>query len=156
MAGKSSNKFLPDSISGMLKAFVARVFGALVFVCGVVAVFAMIFYDPYLSGVGVAGTFGNHSWMGHVVGGVRYVIGAVPGLFVFMCVARWGFLRMIALRGDFAPEYNFLRGFIAVCVGAAGFGLVAPASAFGGIFGAIVANDLNLIMGKWSVVVGAV
>ena len=49
MAGKNSNKFLPDSISGVLKAFVARVFGALVCVGGVWAVFAMLFYDPYLS-----------------------------------------------------------------------------------------------------------
>jgi DNA segregation ATPase FtsK/SpoIIIE-like protein len=154
MAGKNSNKFLPDSISGMLKAFVARVFGALVCVCGVWAVCATLFYDPYLSGFCVAGTFGEQSAMGHVVGFVRYAIGAVPGLFVFLCVARWGFMRAIALRGDVAPEYNFLRGFIAVCAGAAGFGLISKSHAFGGIFGAVVANDLWLVLGNLSVIVG--
>ena len=154
MAGKNSNKFLPDSISGVLKAFVARVFGALVCVGGVWAVFAMLFYDPYLSGFGTSGTFGDQSVMGNIVGFVRYAIGAVPGLFVFLCMARWGFMRAIALRGDVAPEYNFLRGFIAVCLGAAGFGLIMPARAFGGIFGAIVANDLGAIMGGGALVVG--
>ncbi len=154
MAGKKSSKFLPDSISGVLKSLGARLFGALVFVLGVWAVCAMLFYDPYLSGFGVAGTFGTQSVMGHIVGFVRYGVGAIPGLFVFLCIARWGFMRMIALAGDGAPEYNFLRGFIAMCLGAAGFGLMSSASAFGGIFGAIVANDLNAIMGNLSVLVG--
>ena len=156
MAGKKSNKFLPDSISGLLKSLMARVFGALVFVLGVWAVFAMLFHNPYLSGFGVAGTFGEQSVMGHVVGFVRYVVGTVPGLFVFLCVARWGFMQMIALAGDGVPEYNFLRGFITVCMGAAAFGLILPAAAFGGIFGAIVANDLGIIMGDLSIIVGLV
>ena len=148
MAGKKSNNFLPDSISGMLKSLLARIVGALVFVLGAWAVWATLFYNPYLSGFGVAGTFGDQSIMGHVVGFVRYAIGAIPALFVFLCVARLGFMRMIALMGEGAPEYNFLRGFIAVCVGAAGFGLITPSSAFGGIFGAIVANDLGRVMGS--------
>ena len=154
MAGKNSNKFLPDSISGMLRAFVARVIGACVCVCGVWAVFATLFYDPYLSGFGVVGTFGDQSIMGNIVGFVRYAIGAVPGLFIFLCVARWGFMRMIALRGDATPEYNFLRGFIAVCAGAVGFGLISPAGAFGGIFGAVAASDLGIILGNLSIIVG--
>ena len=154
MAGKKSNKFLPDSISGMLKALVARVVGAVVFVLGAWAVWATLFYNPYLSGFGVSGTFGEQSIMGYVVGFVRYAVGAVPGVFGFMCVARWGFMHMIALRGDGAPEYNFLRGFIAICLGAAGFGLIAPASVYGGIFGAIVANDFGRFMGGGAVLVG--
>lgn len=154
MAGKKSNNFLPDSISGMLKSLLARIVGALVFVLGAWAVWATLFYNPYLSGFGVAGTFGDQSIMGHVVGFVRYAIGAIPALFVFLCVARLGFMRMIALMGEGAPEYNFLRGFIAVCVGAAGFGLITPSSAFGGIFGAIVANDLGRVMGSLSIIVG--
>ena len=154
MAGKKSNNFLPDSISGMLKSLLARIVGALVFVLGAWAVWATLFYNPYLSGFGVAGTFGDQSIMGHVVGFVRYAIGAIPALFVFLCVARLGFMRMIALMGEGAPEYNFLRGFIAVCVGAAGFGLITPSSAFGGIFGAIVANDLGRVMGNLSIIVG--
>lgn len=147
MAGKNSSKFLPDSISGMLKKLLARLFGALVLICGLWAVWAMLFYNPYLTGFGVAGSYGTQSVMGYVVGFVRYAIGTLPGLFVFMCVVRWGFMRMIALAGEGMPEYNFLRGFIATCVGAAAFGLVVPSSTFGGIFGAIVANDLGAMVG---------
>lgn len=154
MAGKKSNKFLPDSISGMLRALLARGVGALVFVCGVWAIFAMLFYNPYLSGVGASGTFGTQSAMGNIVGFVRYGIGTVPGLFVFMCVARWGFMRMIALRGEVAPEYNFLRGFITVCLGAAAFGMISVSNAFGGMFGAIVAYDLGALFGGFTPVAG--
>ena len=121
MAGKNSSKFLPDSISGMLKSLLARMFGCVVCVLGLWAVFALLFYDPYLAGVGVASTFGEQSVMGNVVGVVRYAIGVIPGLFLFLSVARWGGMRMIALSGDGAPEYNFLRGFIAICLGAGAF-----------------------------------
>ena len=155
MAGKNSSKFLPDSISGMLKKLLARLFGALVLICGVWAVWAMLFYNPYLSGFGVAGSYGTQSVMGYIVGFVRYAIGALPGLFVFMCVVRWGFMRMIALVGEGMPEYNLLRGFIATCVGAAAFGLIVPSATFGGVFGAIVASDLGAMVGRgMSVAIG--
>lgn len=153
MSGNKS-KFLPDSISGMLKSLLARMFGCVVCVLGLWAVFALLFYDPYLAGVGVASTFGEQSVMGNLVGVVRYAIGVVPGLFLFLCVARWGGMRMIALSGDGAPEYNFLRGFIAICLGAGAFGMLAPMGTFGGIFGAIVANDLGALIGNLVVLVG--
>ncbi|MBQ8255418.1 MAG: DUF87 domain-containing protein [Alphaproteobacteria bacterium] len=152
MAGES--KFLPQRVSDALKSLLVRMFGAVVSILGIWATFALLFYDPYLDGFGVASSFGDQSLMGHVVGMVRYAVGVIPGLFVFLCVARWGAATLIGLDSGDAPEYNFLRGFIAVCLGAAGFGLLVPSASFGGLFGAIVASDVSSLIGSWAVVLG--
>ena len=154
MADKS--KILPKSISEALKSLMFRMIGVIVLCLGIWATFALLFYNPYLNGFGVASSFGTHSLMGWVVGMVRYAIGVVPGLFVFLSVARWGAVRTVGLDTDGAPEYNFLRGFITVCVGAVGFGALMPSSTFGGMFGAIAAADLVSLIGGWTVVVGIV
>lgn len=155
MAGKSN--FLPGSIAEALKSLCRRVIGLLVLVMGLGLVLAMLFYNPYLSGVGVASNFGSHSIIGWIVGAVRYVIGALPGIFVFLCIARWGAARLIGLDCDDGPEYNLLRGFIAVCMGAVGLGCLMPSMAFGGIFGAVAASDLRYLLGGvGSVAVGVV
>ncbi|MDW2959034.1 MAG: DNA translocase FtsK [Alphaproteobacteria bacterium] len=148
------SKFLPQRISDALKSLLARVFGAVVCVLGIWATFALLFYNPYLDGFGVASSFGDQSLMGHVVGMVRYAVGVIPGLFVFLCVARCGAATVIGLDSGDAPEYNFLRGFIAVCMGAAGFGLLVPSASFGGMFGAIVASDVSSLIGSWAVIPG--
>ena len=153
MAGNNS-RFLPGSITNALKSLMVRVFGALVMLLGVWATLALVFYNPYLDGMAVASNFGNQSVMGHVVGLIKYLIGTVPGCFVLLCVARWGALRFIGLNTGDVPEYNFLRGFIAVCLGTAGFGLMSQSSVLGGLFGAIVAHDLHVLIGGISVVVG--
>ncbi len=153
MAGNNS-RFLPGSITSALKSLLARVFGALVMLLGVWATLALVFYNPYLDGVAVASNFGDQSVMGHVVGFIKYLIGTVPGCFVLLCVARWGASRFIGLNTGDVPEYNFLRGFIAVCLGAAGFGLMSQSAVFGGLFGAIVAHDLYALMGGLSIVLG--
>ena len=116
MAGNNS-RFLPGSITNALKSLMVRVFGALVMLLGVWATLALVFYNPYLDGMAVASNFGNQSVMGHVVGLIKYLIGTVPGCFVLLCVARWGASRFIGLNTGDAPEYNFLRGFITVCLG---------------------------------------
>lgn len=153
MAGES--KFLPQSLSESLRWLVARVSGGVIFVIGVWAVCALLFYNPYLDGFAVASTFGEQSVMGNLVGIVRYAVGMVPALFLLMCVARWGFVKLIGLDDGGSPEYNVLRGFIAVCVGAAGLGLIASGASFGGMFGAIVAIDLGRVLGGvLSVIVG--
>ncbi len=154
MAGKS--KFLPQRISDALKELGVRAFGALVFLLGLWAISALVFYNPNLTGFAVYGTFGDQSVMGYLVGMLRYAIGAVPTLFVCLCVVRWGGGRFIGMAPSGAPEYNFLRGFIATCLGAIAFGLIAPKSTFGGLFGAIVASDLSKVIGSMSVFVGVV
>ena len=154
MAKKS--KFLPESISGALKNLWGRVFGGLVFILGAWATLALLFYNPYLDGFGVASSFGNQSVMGWIVGTVRYGVGAVPGLFLLMYISRWGLMNLIGLNDDDMPEYNFLRAFVSVCIGAVGLGLIAPKASYGGIFGAVAASDLIAIMGNVATVVGIV
>ena len=152
MAKKST--FLPGSISSALRSMSSRLVGGLVFVLGVWATFALLFYNPYLDGFGVAGTFGNQSVMGWIVGVVRYAVGVLPALFLFLCVVRFGFVRLIGVGGDGAPEYDFLRGFIALCAGAVGLGLMSPMASYGGIFGAVAAADLTALMGNGAIIVG--
>lgn len=150
------SKFLPDSVAGALKRLVARVIGAGLMLIGLWAVFALVFHNPYLDGFAAAGTLGRQGIMGQVASFVRYVVGFIPAMFVFLCVARLGYARLAAWQSDVAPEYNFLRGFIAMCMGAIGFGLLAPSSTFGGLFGAIAAADVTGLIGTWGLVVGFV
>ena len=148
MAGKGKSNFLPERVSGALKSLAQRIFGACVFVVALWAVFAMLMYNPYLDGFGVASTFGTQSVMGYLVGMVRYAVGVIPGLFLFLCIARWGMVNMIGVVGDNLPEYNLLRGFIALCMGAIGFGLIAPQSVYGGMFGSVASADIVFLVGS--------
>ena len=143
-----ASRFFPESVSVALKSLIKRIFGGVLVIVGLWALFALIFYNPYLDGFGVASTFGNQSLMGNIVGFVRYCIGFVPALFVVLCVARWGFAWIVNWGDETAPEYDFLRFFVAVCVGAAGLGLVLPEYLWGGMFGAIVAGDVGTLMGS--------
>ena len=154
MAGKGKSKFLPERVSGALKSLTQRIVGGCIFALCVWAVFALLFYNPYLDGFAVSSNFGNQSVMGYVVGLARYAFGVIPALFLFLCLARWGATMMLALSYEHLPEYNFLRGFIALCLGCVGFGLILPSGTYGGIFGAVAAADVTHLMGGASVVVG--
>lgn len=121
---------------------------------GVWLVFALVFGDPYLNGFAAAGGFGKQSLVGNIVGFIRYGIGFVPALFLFLCLARTGLSFMLNRPAERAPEYNLLRGFIAVCAGAAGLGAMAPSGTLGGLAGSIVANDIGGILGGWTVLAG--
>ena len=149
---KKKSKFLPERISDALKGMLSRLVGVVVCLVGLWAVFALLFFNPYLEGMATVSTFGNQSVMGSVVGFVRYVVGFVPALFLFLCVMRFGAMCTIGVKSDVGPEYNFLRGFIAVCMGAIGFGVLS--SNAGGLFGAIVAADLKAVFDGLAVVVG--
>ena len=152
---RKESRILPERMSGALKNMAVRAFGAGLVVLGGCLVLALFFHNPYLDGFAASGTYGAQSVLGQIAGFLRYGIGFVPTLFVFLCMMRGGVA--LAVRGgeELTPEYDILRGFIATFLGAAGFGLVAPLGTFGGLAGAIVANDLGgLIGGVWSVVVG--
>ena len=153
---RKESRFLPESMSGALKSMAVRVFGAGLVMLGMCLVLALFFHNPYLDGFAAAGTYGAQSWLGQVAGFLRYGIGFLPTLFVFLCMMRGGVALATKRSDDVLPEYNILRGFIATFVGAAGFGLMMPGGTFGGIAGAIVANDLGGIIGGWSVLVGLV
>ena len=149
-------KLLPDSVTNALKGLAVRIAGAMLLVLGILLVWGLLFHNPYLDGFAAASTFGEQSWLGQVVGFVRYGVGFVPALFMFLCVMRGGVALMAHWGEDVAPEYNLLRGFIALFSGAAGFGLIMPSGTYGGMAGAIVAADLGSVLGGWSVLVGLV
>ena len=155
MARKSKkSKFLPSGVSGALKSLWGRIFGGALVVFSVWTLFAMFVYDPYLNGFASASTFGAQSVMGNIVGALRYAVGAVPAFFILLALLRWGALKMLGMSIDTSPEYNFLRGFITVCMGAIGFGLLVPAGTYGGMFGAIVSTDIGGVLGKFAPVLG--
>ena len=118
------SKILPDGMSGALKSIGVRLFGVALMLLGMCLVFALIFHNPYLDGFAAASTFGDQSLFGQIVGFFRFYIGFMPSLFLFLCLMRGGLALIAKWQNDVAPEYNILRGFIALCLGVAGFGLV--------------------------------
>ena len=149
-------KFLPESISRVLRNLSVRALG--VFFCLISAwlVFALFFYNPYLSGFSAHGTFGNQGIIGNIVVFVRYVVGFIPSLFLFLCLGRFGLSLFIGWDEERAPEYNLLRGFVTLCIGAAALGLMFPSKSFGGLAGAIVGGDIAPILNVASLPVGII
>ena len=92
--------------------------------------------------------------MGNVVGFLRYGVGFIPALFLFLCVIRWGISWLVSNIDTSAPEYNFLRTFVALCLGASAMGMIWPGNVYGGMFGAIVSADIGSLIGKWQILVG--
>lgn len=149
-----TSKFLPDSVLGALKGFAIKLCGIAVALFAAWAVLALLIHNPYLDGVSAAGNFGNQSLMGNFVGMLRYMIGYIPTLFLLLCIGRYGINLMLGGGGDGTPEYNILRGFVAVCLGAAGFGLIAPRTTFGGMLGSVAASDISGLIGGFGIVIG--
>ena len=150
------SKFLPESISATLRNLSVRALGILFCFLSVWFIFALFFYNPYLSGFAADGTFGNQGIIGNIVVFVRYVIGFIPALFLFMCLGRFGLSLFVGWDEERAPEYNLLRGFITLCVGCGALGLMFPSKSFGGLAGAIVAGDVAPMLGALSLPLGII
>ena len=150
------SKFLPDSVSSALKSMLHKICGAVILCVSLWALFALFFHNPYLDGALAAGNFGSQSVMGNIVGVLRYAVGFVPALFLLLCLGRWGVGLMTGSDEDATPEYNILRGFVALCLGSAGFGMIAPRATFGGMLGAIASSDVSGLIGFFGVLVGIV
>ncbi|MBR6751941.1 MAG: DUF87 domain-containing protein [Alphaproteobacteria bacterium] len=151
---EEKSRFLPEKLSGALKSLAWRLLGVVMFLFGVFAVLAAVFHNPYLDGWAVASTFGNHGIMGNFVAFMRYVFGFIPMIFLFLCLMRGG-LYFIGGRDDEAtPEYNMLRGFIALCLGCMGLGMLVPNASYGGMMGAIVSSDVGALIGNWQIAFG--
>ena len=148
------SNFLPESVSNALKSITKRAAGGVLLALALWALYALVFFNPYLDGFAAASTFGEQSVMGQIVGFLRYGIGFVPSMFLILCIARWGLAWLAGWESDATPEFNFIKCFIAVCAGAAGFGLIAPADTFGGLAGCIVAADVSGLIGAWGALVG--
>ncbi len=151
---EKKSKLLPDSISGVLKSMVRHISGGLLCVLGIGLIFVLGMYNPYMDGFSTASTFGNQTIVDDLVGFICFGIGFLPSVFVYLCLIRWGISRLMGMDEDFAPEYNMLRFFVAVCFGATGFGLVVPGASFGGMLGNIVAFDLSNIFGDLEILIG--
>jgi len=152
---KKSN-FLPTSISEMLRKLSVRGLGILFCLLSLWLVLILFFQNPYLSGFAAQGTFGTRGIIGNVVGLVRYVVGFIPALFLFMCLGRFGLSLFVGWDEERAPEYNLLRGFVTLCVGASALGLIFPSKSFGGMMGAIVGGDIASSLGFSSLLIGIV
>lgn len=151
---EEKSRFLPEKLSGALKSLAWRLLGVVMFLFGVFAVLAAVFHNPYLDGWAVASTFGNHGIMGNFVAFMRYVFGFIPMIFLFLCLMRGG-MYFIGGRDDEAtPEYNMLRGFIALCLGCMGLGMLVPNASYGGMMGAIVSSDVGALIGNWQIAFG--
>ena len=148
-------KFLPSSISAMLHKLYVRGVGVLLCLFSVWLVFALFFYNPYLSGFAAQGTFGSKGIIGNIVIFVRYVVGFIPAMFLFMCLGRFGLSLFVGWDEERAPEYNLLRGFVTLCIGCCALGLMFPSKSFGGLAGAIVGADIAPMLGFASLLIGA-
>ena len=151
---KKNSNFLPESISAMLHNLLLRGSGIFLCLISLWLIFTLLFHNSYLSGFVVSGNFGDSSIVGNTVMFIRYVIGFIPTLFLFACLGRFGLSLFVGWDEERAPEYNFLRGFVGLCIGTAGLGLIAPTKTYGGMAGAIVAADISPILGMLSMPVG--
>ena len=143
---EKKSKFLPESLSALLRNLSLRASGLVLCFVAVWLILTLCFGSSYLSGFAVRGSFGGQGLFGYIVSFFRYVVGFIPSLFIFLCLVRFGLSLLIAWEEERAPEYNFLRGFVALCVGCAGLGLMFPSKSFGGLAGAIVGADLGSIL----------
>ncbi|MBQ0013473.1 MAG: DUF87 domain-containing protein [Proteobacteria bacterium] len=151
---ESGKRFLPENISIALKRFAARVAGVVLVFLGIWMIFALFVHNPYLDGWAVASNYGHQSFIGNLVGFLRYGIGFVATLFLFLCVIRWGMSWLIGNAEGSAPEYNVLRAFITVCLLGAGLGMLFPGKTYGGMFGIIASSDVGTLIGMWQILVG--
>jgi hypothetical protein len=151
-----NSKFLPTSISEMLRKLSVRAGGILLCLLSVWLVFVLFFQNPYLSGFSVQGTFGSRGIFGNLVVFARYMVGFIPAMFLFLCLGRFGLSLFVGWDEERAPEYNFLRGFVTLCIGATALGLMFPSKSFGGMMGAIVGSDIAPMLGFASLLIGIV
>lgn len=150
------SKFLPDSVSGALRKFALRAAGFGIFIFGIIFSISLLFGNPYLDGFAASSGFGNQSFIYLIVNFVRFGIGFIPSLFLFLCIARTGISILMNWEEERIPEYNAIRIFLTICFGACGFGAILPSASFGGMAGNIVASDINSFAGGWTFVFGIV
>ncbi|MCL1902042.1 MAG: FtsK/SpoIIIE domain-containing protein [Alphaproteobacteria bacterium] len=143
-----STRFLPESLSNALKSFASRAFGVALLCIGVMLIFALIRHNPWLTGFMSASDAGRQSLIGNIISFLVYGIGSIPIFFAFLYLSRIGAVMTFGW-GLPSPEYNALRAFIAVALGAGGLGVLFPGSAAGGLVGVIVHSDLSHILGYW-------
>ena len=151
---RKKSKFLPDSVSVFLRNIASRAVGLILCVLSLWFIIDLFFMDQYLTGFGVESSFGNQGLVANVVMFIKYGIGFIPSLFLFACLGRFGLSLFSAWDEERAPEYNLLRGFVTLCIGCAGFGLLSASNVYGGLAGAIVMSDFGGMLGIGAFFVG--
>lgn len=147
-------KLLPESISSVLRDLSLRGLGIVFCLLSAIFILKLFFMNPYLTGVGAYGSFGNQGIFGNTVGFIRYIIGFLPTLFLFLCLGRFGLSLLIKWDEERAPEYNLLRGFVTLCIGCSALGLMFPSKSYGGLAGAIVSADISPMLSVVSLPIG--
>ena len=150
------SKFLPESISAMLRSLALRALGIVLCLIAVWLIALLFFSSSYLSGFAVQSSFGNRGIFGNIVFFIRYVIGFIPALFLFLCLGRFGLSLFVRWEEEHAPEYNLLRGFVTLCIGCAGLGLIWKSASFGGLFGSIIGVDIGPMLSGAAIPVGII
>ncbi|MCQ2562753.1 MAG: hypothetical protein MJ158_04035, partial [Alphaproteobacteria bacterium] len=152
---KAKESFLPQSMRSVFHEIYIYLIGICVVCVSVWLIIALFFYNSTLSGFGIFGTFGEHYYTGKIIGFIKYVIGFIPELFLFMCLGRFGLSLLSSnITKESAPEYNFLRGFVALCFGVSGLGLISKSGCWGGYAGAVVYADIVSLVPKFVLPIG--
>ena len=144
-----------------------RTLGAVLFSAGLVFVIAFFLHNPWLAGVGTASDFGSQSVVGNIISGMIYTVGWLAALFILLYVMRVGANILFGRLRESSPEYDTIRAFLAVILGAAGMGCIAASGLLdpvvrplfgsffsmnyltGGIAGAVVAHDIGMFAGRF-------
>ncbi|MDR2412617.1 MAG: DUF87 domain-containing protein [Rickettsiales bacterium] len=150
----NNSKFLPERVSGALRSLIFRSLGAVLLLLGAWLSVALIFHDPYLDGFAASSGFGAQNVMDYIIGFIRFGVGFIPALFLFLYIARTGLSFVMNWESPSSPEYNAVMVFIAICAGAAGLGAMAPRLTFGGMAGHVAAFDMVSLFGRWTFVFG--
>ncbi|MCL2369606.1 MAG: FtsK/SpoIIIE domain-containing protein, partial [Alphaproteobacteria bacterium] len=150
---KSKKRFLPESIESALRSLASLSLGIGLFALALTLTLALIFHNPWLSGVGAVSGFGHQSVVGNIIAAFIYVIGFVPTLFVFLYILRVS-IGLLLRSPDASPEYDAMRAFIAVFFASAGLGLILPSASMGGMAGVIISADVSSLVGGFSLLLG--
>ena len=75
---EKKSKFLPESISALLRNLSLRAIGAVVCLLALWLILTLFFSGSYLSGFATRSSFGNQGLIGGVVAFARYVVGFIP------------------------------------------------------------------------------
>ena len=146
-------RLLPEFVSEFLKSAAARSVGILVFLLGAALTVGLIWRNPYLAGFAVASSFGSAGMFSNIINFILFGIGWIPALFLFVYIMRTG-VMIFARMNSPTPEYDAVRVFLAICIGAFGLGCVAPSGYFGGLAGTVAAGDLSHLVGGWTFIIG--
>ncbi len=146
--------FLPQGLGASLKNFAKRLLGGVISLSGILLLIALFFYNPNLNSIGIASNFGEQNLMGHIIDFCKYSFGFIPAMFLFACVGRVGYFMLMKKETEKSNQYILLSFLTTFFIGVTAFGFISTDNSFGGLLGAIIANDFKSLMGSTIIVFG--